>query len=108
MENLLLLPKIEIRKSGKKYRLEWDNQHVEADRVLFEKKDLIAGYIEGYFDALDEKGAKIICLASNTGAIDQLSQEGAEKLKKMLEGLIIPMVEQRYKKLKHDAAQLAW
>ncbi|USD23305.1 hypothetical protein MJO52_09255 [Microbulbifer variabilis] len=101
MSNRLQLPIIEILKDGKYYRLDWDDHNSEADRVLYEKKDSLEGYIEGYFDALENNKGRIVCLASNTGTIKKLTKENAEKLKSMLERILYPIVTARYKKIQY-------
>ena len=96
----LILPSININKAGKYYRIEWDDHGTASDEVLLEKSDLIGGYIGGFFDALESKSAKVICLASNTGTIDRLTKEEAEKLKAMLENVLYPFVTKRFDKIK--------
>ena len=95
----LKLPKINKTKIASKYRVDWDSQGTEAEKVLFESYDLLTGYIEGYIDAL-QSDAKIICLAVNTGTVDSLTNESAEKLVVMLEQLLYPRVKHRFEQIK--------
>lgn len=98
----LRLPKILISNTHSCYRVDWDNQQSEGEKVLHEQHDYLTGCIDGYLYAI-QKDAHIICLAANTGSIDNLTQDNALKFKSMLEELLYPVVKSRFKQLKNES-----
>lgn len=93
------LPKIEVTKVGKLFRVDWDYQEAPESDALHRESDYLWAYLKGVLDALDVSEKQRVCSAGRVGTIKSLSESVANKLAEILQKTLIPMVEAEYKRL---------
>lgn len=96
------LPKIELIKDGKLYRLEWDCQTAPESNVLLESPYL-DGYVNGVIAALGIPAKNILCAEAHTGTVQKLTQDVGARLAELLTGVLHPAVEREHARLKREA-----
>ncbi|WP_449438632.1 hypothetical protein [Pseudomonas migulae] len=96
------LPKIEVTKVGKLFRVDWDYQEAPESEALHRESDFLWAYLKGVLDALDISEKRRVCSAGRVGTIKSLNEDLANKLADILRKTLNPMVEAEYK---HLAAQ---
>lgn len=99
MKGDFVLPKVYIVKGEKRYDLHWDDNSIEADKIIDENHDYLLGYFRGALESVSDGKENIACISSNTGAIYNLSKDNAEKLMILIKAQLHPLVEKRYKEI---------
>lgn len=97
------LPKIEVSKDGKYFRVDWDYQEAPESRVLIENK-LLDGYIWGVIASLCIAEKCISCATPRTGTIKRLEQDVAVRLADLLTEALHSIVAREYQRLKREAS----
>lgn len=93
------LPKIEVTKVGKLFRVDWDYQEAPESDALHRESDYLWAYVKGALDALDVSEQQRVCSAGRVGTIKSLSEVVANKLADLLRKTLNPMVEGEFKRL---------
>ncbi|WP_460114203.1 hypothetical protein [Pseudomonas sp. H3_G03] len=93
------LPKIEVTKVGKLFRVDWDYQEAPESNALHRESDYLWAYLKGVLDALDISEEQRVCSAGRVGTIKSLNESVANKLADILRKALTPMVEAEYKRL---------
>ncbi|MGV6954721.1 hypothetical protein [Pseudomonas chlororaphis] len=97
------LPKIEVSKDGKYFRVDWDYQEAPESRVLLENK-LLEGYIWGVIATLCIADKCISCATPRTGTIKRLEKDVALRFAELLTEALHPTVAREYQRLKREAS----
>lgn len=103
MNKLPALPVIEIIKTGKTFKVDWDYQTAPESRILGYREPYLRPYIDGVMSALDIPLKSIRCASGRTGTVVKLDEATARKLAKLLEDLLFPIVSREHKRLKREA-----
>lgn len=103
MNKLPALPIIKIIKCGKTFKVDWDYREAPESRVLGDRETYLRAYINGATDALDIPPRSIRCASGRTGTVLKLDEATAQKLAKLLEELLFPIVSCEHKRLKREA-----
>lgn len=93
------LPKIEVTKVGKLFRVDWDYQEAPESNALHRESDYLWAYLKGVLDALEVSEKQRVCAAGRVGTIKSLNESVANKLADILRTILNPMVEAEYKRL---------
>jgi len=97
------LPKIEVSKDGKYFRVDWDYQETPESRVLIENQ-LLDGYIWGVISSLRIAEKCISCATPRTGTIKKLEHDVAIRLAELLTEALHSTVEKEYQRLRREAS----
>lgn len=97
------LPKIDVMKEGRYWRVDWDYQEAPESRVLFDNAEFLDGYVCGMVDALGVSAGKIARPAARTGTVKKISEETALKLADLLKNLLHPIVKAEHRRLVNQA-----
>lgn len=97
------LPKINVMKEGKYWRVDWDYQEAPESRILFDKAEFLDGYISGLLDALGASAGSICCPSARVGTVKKVSEETARKLAELLKTLLHSHVATSHRRLIKDA-----
>lgn len=97
------LPKIDVMKEGRYWRVDWDYQEAPESRVLFDKAEFLDGYVCGMVDALGVSAGKLARPAARTGTVKKISEETAMKLADLLTKLLHPIVTAEHRRLLNKA-----
>ncbi|NNB00035.1 hypothetical protein [Pseudomonas fragi] len=98
------LPKIDVTKEGRHWRVDWDYQEAPESRVLFgDKAEFLDGYVCGIVATLGVSAGEICRPSARVGTVKKLDEETAQKLAKLLKNLIHPVVEQEHRRLLNQA-----
>ena len=93
------LPKIDVTKDGKFFRVDWDYQEAPESAALHRESDYLWAYLRGVLDALDISEKQRVCSAGRVGTIKSLDENVANKLADILRKALNPMVEAEFKRL---------
>jgi hypothetical protein len=96
------LPKIEVSKDGKYFRVDWDYQEAPESRVLFDNQ-FLDGYIWGVISTLRIAEKCISCATPRTGTIKRLEQDVALRLADLLTQALHSTVAKETSRIKHKA-----
>ena len=99
MSRLPALPKIEVTKDGKLFRVDWDYQEAPESAALHRESGYLWAYLKGVLDALDISEKQRVCSAGRVGTIKSLDEIVANKLADILRKTLNPMVEAEFKRL---------
>lgn len=97
------LPKIEVSKDGKYFRVDWDYQEAPESRVLIENK-LLDGYIWGVIATLRIAEKCISCATPRTGTVKKIDQDVATRLAELLTEALHSTVAREYQRLSREAS----
>jgi hypothetical protein len=100
------LPKIDVMKEGRSWRVDWDYQEAPESRVLFDKANFLDGYVCGLLDALGASAGTICCASARTGTVKKVNEETAKKLGELLKNLLHSHVEGEHRRLAKEAIVL--
>ena len=98
------LPKIDVTKEGRYWRVDWDYQEAPESRVLFDKANFLDGYVSGLLDALGASAGTICCASARTGTVKKVNEETAHKLGELLKNLLHSHVETEHRRLINEAS----
>lgn len=96
------LPKIEVSKDGKYFRVDWDYQEAPESRVLFDNQ-FLDGYLWGVISSLRIAEKTISCATPRTGTIRRLEQEVALRLADLLTEALHSTVAKESLRMKQEA-----
>lgn len=96
------LPKIDVRKEGRSWRVDWDYQEAPESRVLFDN-EFLDGYVCGMVDALGVSTGKICRPSARVGTVKKITEETALKLAELLKSLLHPTVTAEHRRLVNQA-----
>ncbi len=97
------LPKIEVSKDGKYFRVDWDYQEAPESSVLLDNQ-LLVGYIWGVLAALRITEKCISCATPRTGTIKRLEKDVALRFSELLTEALHPTIAKEYLRLKREAS----
>ena len=97
------LPKIEVSKDGKYFRVDWDYQEAPESRVLFDNQ-FLDGYLRGVISSLRIAEKAISCATPRTGTIRRLEQDVALRLADLLTEALHSAVAKEILRLKREAS----
>lgn len=98
------LPKIDVTKEGRYWRVDWDYQEAPESRVLFDDKaEFLDGYVCGIVATLGVSAGKICRPSARVGTVKKLDEDTALKLAKLLTNLLHPVVEYEHRRLANQA-----
>lgn len=97
------LPKIDVRKEGRSWRVDWDYQEAPESRVLFDNAEFLDGYVCGMVDALGVSTGKICRPSARAGTVKKISEETAMRLADLLKNLLHPTVTAEHRRLVNQA-----
>ena len=92
MSNHLALPKIEMSKVNKLYRVDWDYQEAPESDVLHRKNRDLTIFIDGVLVGMGISEMQVSCASGRSGTVKKLDEDTARKLVGILEGLLNPLV----------------
>lgn len=94
------LPKIDVMKEGRYWRVDWDYQEAPESRVLFDDKaEFLDGYVCGIVATLGVSAGEICRPSARVGTVKKLEEETAQKLAELLKNLLHPVVKQEHRRL---------
>lgn len=99
MQHLPSLPKIEIIKVGKAFKVCWDYEEAPESAALTREGEYLRANIKGALDALDVRRTKISYTSGMTGTVNKLDEAVVHKLADPLENLLHAMVSAEQKRL---------
>lgn len=99
MENVPALPKIEVIKVGKRFRVDWDYQEAPESDVLHRRNEQLTTFIDGVLVGMGVPEKQISCAAGRTGTVINLDESVAIKLAGILTDLLHPLVFNEHKRL---------
>lgn len=97
------LPKIDVTKEGRSWRVDWDYQQAPESRVLIDNTEFLDGYVCGVVDALGVSAGKLFRPVARTGTVKNVTEETARKLADLLENLLHPVVKAEHRRLVNRA-----
>lgn len=97
------LPKIEVSKDGKYFRVDWDYQEAPESSILLGNQ-LLDGYIWGVIAALHITEKCISCATPRTGTVKGLEKDAALRFAELLTEALHPTVAREYQRLKREAS----
>ncbi|SDQ55235.1 hypothetical protein SAMN05216487_2468 [Pseudomonas sp. UC 17F4] len=97
------LPKIEVTKEGRYWRVDWDYQEAPESRVLFDKAEFLDGYVCGVLATLGVSAGEICRPSARAGTAKKMCEETALKLAELLKKLLHPVVEDQHRRLVNEA-----
>ncbi|AMS20572.1 hypothetical protein AYK59_10670 [Pseudomonas synxantha] len=97
------LPKIDIMKEGKYWRVDWDYQEAPESRVLFDKAEFLDGYVSGLLDALNASAGTICSPSARVGTVKKLDEGTAKQLGELLKTLLHSHVNAEHRRLVNRA-----
>ena len=93
------LPKIELSKENKLFRVDWDYQEAPESDVLHRRNEKLTIFIDGVLVGLGVSETQVSCASGRTGTVKNLNEETAKKLFGILEGLLHPLVAGEHKRI---------
>ncbi len=97
------LPKIDVTKEGRYWRLDWDYQEAPESKVLLTNREFLDGYVCGLLDALGVSAGGICRPSARTGTVKKLSEKTALHLSTLLEDLLHSHVKAEHRRLLNAA-----
>jgi hypothetical protein len=97
------LPKIDVTKEGRYWRVDWDYQEAPESKVLLTKREFLDGYVCGLLDSVGASAGEICCPSARTGTVKKLSEETALHLAKLLTDLLHAHVRAEHRRLLNAA-----
>lgn len=97
------LPKIEVSKDGKYFRVDWDYQEAPESHVLFDNQ-FLDGYLRGVISSLRIAEKTISCATPRTGTIRRLEQDVALRLADLLTEALHSAVAKESLRMKREAS----
>lgn len=97
------LPKIDVSKEGRYWRLDWDYQEAPESRVLLDRKEFLDGYICGLLDSVGASAGQYCRPSARTGTVKKLDEETAHRLGKLLTELLHSHVKAEHRRLLNAA-----
>lgn len=92
MSNHPALPKIEVSKENKLYRVDWDYQEAPESDVLHRKNRDLTIFIDGVLVGMGISEMQVSCASGRSGTVKKLDEETANKFAGILEWLLNPLV----------------
>lgn len=86
------LPKIEMSKVNKLYRVDWDYQEAPESDVLHRKNRDLTIFIDGVLVGMGISEMQVSCASGRSGTVKKIDEETAKKLVDILEWLLNPLV----------------
>lgn len=93
------LPKIEVKKENKLYRVDWDFQEAPESGVLNRKNRELTLFIDGVLVGMGVSKKLISCATGRTGTVQKLDETTAFRLEQILKDLLHPLVTAEHKYL---------
>lgn len=93
------LPKIELSKENKLFRVDWDYQEAPESDVLHRGNEKLTIFIDGVLVGLGVSEKQISCASGRTGTVKNLDEGTAKKLSSILEGLLHSLVIGEHKRV---------
>ncbi|WP_065257727.1 hypothetical protein [Pseudomonas bananamidigenes] len=97
------LPKIDVVKEGRYWRLDWDYQEAPESKVLLTKREFLDGYVCGLLDSVGVSAGGICRPSARAGTVKKLSEETAQHLSKLLTDLLHSHVKAEHRRLLNAA-----
>ncbi|QPL31915.1 hypothetical protein [Pseudomonas fragi] len=99
MSNHPALPKIEVSKENKLYRVDWDYQEAPESDVLHRKNRDLTIFIDGVLVGMGIPEVQVSCASGRSGTVKKLDEKTANKLAEILEWLLNPLVVSEKKRI---------
>lgn len=93
------LPKIEVSKEGRYWRVDWDYQEAPESRVLLDQREFLDGYVCGLLDSVGASAGQFCRPSARTGTVKKLDEETAQRLGKLLTDLLHSHVKAEHRRL---------
>lgn len=88
----LSLPKIEVIKVGRYFKVDWDYQEAPESDVLHRRNDELTIFIDGVLVGMGISEKQVSCASGRTGTVNKLDEYSASKLALILKDLLHPLV----------------
>ncbi len=103
MKSKPALPKIEVIKVGKRFKVDWDYQEAPESRVLLRKNDHLTTFIDGVLVGMGISEKQVSCASGRAGTVNKLDEDTAIRLATILSDLLHPLVSNEHKRLAAQA-----
>ena len=88
----LALPKIEVIKVGRYFKVDWDYQEAPESDVLHRRNNELTIFIDGVLVGMGVSEKQVSCASGRTGTVNNLDESSALKLALILKDLLHPLV----------------
>lgn len=99
MKSQPALPKVEVIKVGKRFKVDWDYQEAPESKVLHRRNDRLTTFIGGVLVGMGIPEKHISCATGRTGTVNNLDEDAARRLATILSDLLHPLVANEHKRL---------
>lgn len=97
------LPKVEVIKVGKRFKVDWDFQEAPESQVLHRRNDQLTTFISGVLVGMGIPEKQVSCATGRTGTVNNLDEETAVRLAALISDLLHPLVSNEHKRLSAQA-----
>ena len=95
----LALPKIEVSKVNKHFKVDWDYQEAPESDVLHRRNDELTIFIDGVLVGMGISEKQVSCASGRTGTVNKLDEESALKLAGIIKNLLHPLVTEESRRI---------
>ena len=86
------LPKIEVIKVNKHFKVDWDYQEAHESDVLHRRNGELTIFIDGVLVGMGISEKQVSCASGRTGTVNNLDESNASRLALILKNLLHPLV----------------